>query len=573
MLAISIFLVLCFPIFTYAFPTSVGSCLAGISAVQQGAHANLNQVDQGGQGIDTAGFQVLIGGQQVYPDQIFEFTAGEEHSIQLVATGDIMRGFLLRLESVDGQDTRDALASSDPQVTIPFYCTNTEYVGGMGHVGRASKTLIEGTLYMAEPSYEMILDVTTVVSTIYSYGIAEWYFSTFTLRAVQQGSDIIYEAPPATITQSTIDAPCSANAEYCFSDGDCCDGRCIREDTQDLWAKGVCNSSVQPAQDTQSYETSATTDPIPTALYTSLPTPVSTPLPSALVPMTVPVSAPISAPVTMPVPAPISVSVPVPTPVPAPISVSVPVTMPLPAPISVSVPVTMPLPAPISVPVTMPLPAPISAPVTTPAPAPISVPVSASVTTPAPAPISVPVSVPVSVPTPVPVSAPVTTPVSVPTPVPVSPPVTTPEPIPVPVSVPVTTPVPVSVPVTMPVPAPIPVPTPISVPAPTPAPVKRAHTNAPGVIDGAVWTQVPISHTSVTPSVVTSTVTPSPIGTSTNKSATLAPTAKEQMKEGSGGLAIIAAATAPISRAKNIGEWSLWAGMLSMLVVPIMVVF
>lgn len=244
MLAISLFLVFFLPIIAFAFPTSVGSCLAGISAVQQGVHAELRQADQGGQGIDIAGFQVLIGGQQVYPDQIFEFTAGEEHSIQLIATGDIFRGFLLRLESVDGQDTRDALASSDSQVTVPFYCTNSERVGGLGHVGRESKTLIEGTIFMAQPSYEMILDVTTVVSTIYSYGTMEWYFSSLTLRAVEQGSNIIYEAPPATITQSTIDAPCFANEEYCYSDGDCCDGRCIREDTQDLWAKEIGRAHV-----------------------------------------------------------------------------------------------------------------------------------------------------------------------------------------------------------------------------------------------------------------------------------------------------------------------------------------
>ena len=235
------------PIVVFAFPTSIGSCLPGKAAINQGAHANLRQL--GGGAIGDAGFQVFIDGKQVYQDVVFDFIAGMKHSIELVATQDVMRGFLLRLESTDGQDTRDALDSTDSQVTVPFFCTESERVGGLGHVGRQQKVSIEGTLYIAKPSSELQLDVTTVVTTIYSYGIAEWYVSQFKLRAVAPGSTISYEQ--GTTTSITTTTPCVAVGVYCASDAACCsDSRCIRESTDNIWAAGFCQ--VQGSQSTTS---------------------------------------------------------------------------------------------------------------------------------------------------------------------------------------------------------------------------------------------------------------------------------------------------------------------------------
>ena len=114
---------------------------------------------------------------------------------------------------------------------------------------------------------------------------------------------------------------------------------------------------------------------------------------------------------------------------------------------------------------------------------------------------------------------------------------------------------------------------PISPPVTTqvPSPVRHVHANVPGGAGGAggaVWTQAPVSPILVKPSVATST----PVETSTTKSTTLAPSAKEQLKTGPGSVANIAAATGPISRAQNIGEWSLWTSMLSILVISVLVV-
>lgn len=232
------------PVVTYAFPTGVGSCLPGKSAVQQGAHTNLRQVDASGGYLSAAGFQLYIDGKQVYRGTRFDFTAGVTHTIELKATGDIMRGFLIRMESLDGQDTRKALASTDNDVTIPFACTNSEYVGGLGHNARASKTSIFGTLYMAKPSTEIQLDVTTVVTTIYSYGIAEWYHSEFELRAVAQGTAITYTTPSTSGSSGGSNSKCTGSGTTCTYDGGCCSGfRCIRKDTQAITTNGICTAS------------------------------------------------------------------------------------------------------------------------------------------------------------------------------------------------------------------------------------------------------------------------------------------------------------------------------------------
>jgi hypothetical protein len=266
MLSRSVFIVSILPLIAQAFPGSIGSCLPGKKAIQQGAHANLRQVDQGGSVIGNAGFEVYIDGQRVYEDVMFDFTSGEQHTIQLKATADIMRGFLLRLESIDGQDTRQSFSSTDSQVQIPFFCTDVENVGGMGHNGRDSKTSIEGTLYMAQPSDELSLDVTTVVTTIYSYGIAEWYVSQFKLRAVAPGTAITYTTGT---TNSDTSTQCFSGGAYCAQDGSCCSGRCIREFTDNTWAPGAClavtadqNSSNQATIQEAPAATYQTTAPI-----------------------------------------------------------------------------------------------------------------------------------------------------------------------------------------------------------------------------------------------------------------------------------------------------------------------
>jgi hypothetical protein len=153
-----------------AFPTQAGSCQKGKDVFknsygQNGAHVNANVEQIGGTAIGNAGFELYIDGRRVYVDKLFQFTAGEEHTIKLMATGDIMKGFLMRLKSADGQDTTDSIYSSDGKVQTAFACTNQEFVGGLSHVNSNAETMIEGTLYMKNSSQLLSLDVTTVVSS------------------------------------------------------------------------------------------------------------------------------------------------------------------------------------------------------------------------------------------------------------------------------------------------------------------------------------------------------------------------------------------------------------------------
>jgi hypothetical protein len=229
-----------------AFPTQAGSCQKGKNAFknsygQNGAHMGADVEQIGGSAIGNAGFELYIDGHQVYPNKLFQFTAGEEHTIKLMATGDIMKGFLMRLESVDGQDTIDSLYSSDGKVQTAFSCTNQEFVGGLSHVNNNAKTMIEGTLYMAKTSDLLLLDVTTVVSMLYYLHRSEFYTSEFRLQAVSKGTSITYET--GTTTTTPVSTQCLSNGEGCSKDGSCCSGRCIREYTQNVYAQGFCQSS------------------------------------------------------------------------------------------------------------------------------------------------------------------------------------------------------------------------------------------------------------------------------------------------------------------------------------------
>jgi hypothetical protein len=150
------------------------------------------------------------------------------------------------------------------QVQIPFFCTDVEFVGGMSHNGRDSKTSIEGTLYMAKPSEELALDVTTIVTTIYSYGIAEWYVSQFKLRAVAQGTAIAYTTGTTTSATST---QCLIGGAYCAQDGSCCSGRCIRDYTPNTRAAGTSLGVTADDNADQNASDQATIQQAPAATY------------------------------------------------------------------------------------------------------------------------------------------------------------------------------------------------------------------------------------------------------------------------------------------------------------------
>ena len=221
-----------------AFPNVAGYCGAGVDGIGSGAHRNVKVVTTGE--LSTAGFELYIGGQRVYKD--FQFYAGQTYTVELKATADIMRGFLLRLSSSSGENTKDALDTNDSNAQVFDMCLNNG-VGGLSHINSNPKTSITGTLYMASATGSLTLDVTTVVSTQYSYGSAEWYFSQFTLQAVTPGTAISNTAGFGP-TAAPTNAPCASEAgAYCINDAACCTGRCIRADTNAVSAPGYCDTS------------------------------------------------------------------------------------------------------------------------------------------------------------------------------------------------------------------------------------------------------------------------------------------------------------------------------------------
>ena len=238
------------PYMVSAFPQGTQSCLSGRQAVAQGAHASTR--NSGGGRISSAGFKLYIDSHQVYEDTAFKFTAGVRHTIRLVATQDIMRGFLIRLADNAGADMGDALSTSDGDVQVAQYCQMIN-VGGLCHNSRSVKTEITGTLYVPQAGKSLDMDVTTVVSTVYSYGSSEWYVSNFILQSVAQGTSITYSGPSSGGSGSTTTA-CLATGQKCSAYGDCCTGVCTRSDSNAVFAPGYCTTGQSGVQSAPSFK-------------------------------------------------------------------------------------------------------------------------------------------------------------------------------------------------------------------------------------------------------------------------------------------------------------------------------
>ena len=108
-----------------AFPNVAGYCGAGVDGIGSGAHRNVKVVTTGE--LSTAGFELYIGGERVYKN--FKFCSGLTHKVELRATTDVMRGFLMRLSSTNGENTKEALATTDSNAQIFDMCLK-DGVGG-----------------------------------------------------------------------------------------------------------------------------------------------------------------------------------------------------------------------------------------------------------------------------------------------------------------------------------------------------------------------------------------------------------------------------------------------------------
>ena len=221
------------------FPFSAGYCGAGIEGIGPSAHTTAKLVKTGE--LSTAGFELYIGGERVYKN--FKFCSGLTHKVELRATTDVMRGFLMRLSSTNGENTKEALATTDSNAQIFDMCLK-DGVGGLSHVSDNSKTNVTGTLHHM-PSFtgSLTFDVTTVISWQFSHGSAEWFFSQFNLQANAPGT-VISNAAGFGPTASPTNAPCASEAgAYCIENAGCCTNHCIRAVTNAISAPGYSDTS------------------------------------------------------------------------------------------------------------------------------------------------------------------------------------------------------------------------------------------------------------------------------------------------------------------------------------------
>jgi hypothetical protein len=213
---------------THAFRIGAGTCLPGTDALLQPnspidlqTHGTLEQIGTGP--IQDYGLRLEIDGRPLDPTAgaSSSFSFGEEHVLSLVSTNEAYQftGFLIRLESPDGDRTIEALEpleveledgsgvsiSTNGDVQVEQKCRSVHFVGGVTHTSRALKQRVDVLLYMEGASSGLELDVSVVVKTSTSSNISEWYYSRFILDAV--------EATPApSMAPSNAPSPGTSNA-------------------------------------------------------------------------------------------------------------------------------------------------------------------------------------------------------------------------------------------------------------------------------------------------------------------------------------------------------------------------
>lgn len=217
-----------------AFPGAVGSCAAGTEALLQTkspseqlkTHGTLNQV--GGGPLTDFNLSLEFDGLVLEPGRSLDFETGTDHTLSLIASGDSFGGFLIRMESVDGTRTLDALLPieiMDPNtnetgtggVKVPSECL-VEFVAGVSHVNAERRQHIDVNLYMETPTEGLLLDVTVVVETSIARNVSHWYYSQYTLNAVRPegqptAAPITTPVPTAALSSEPSENPTISSSD------------------------------------------------------------------------------------------------------------------------------------------------------------------------------------------------------------------------------------------------------------------------------------------------------------------------------------------------------------------------
>lgn len=190
-----------------ALPTGAGGCDAGDAV--GGTHLNRDQLETGT--LAENGFEVRLDGELLIPEEPFDFSVGDDHTIQLTATfdGTFFRGFLIRLEGDIFVDTTQALIppAENGEIQQSELCIDDQDVGGLTHTNRADKTSISGILNLDLEAQDLQMDVTMVVQNVQA--ISEWYYAGYTLNAVSESVSESVAPTEAPASESPTEAPAS----------------------------------------------------------------------------------------------------------------------------------------------------------------------------------------------------------------------------------------------------------------------------------------------------------------------------------------------------------------------------
>lgn len=192
--------------FVGALPYGVVGCGAGKEAVVTNFKiANYTQV--GGGPLSDYNLTIKIDDEVLNPNTPFDFEAFKDHKLTLAAQGEPFSGFLLRMEGSNDGFTVDAILpieTLDPVTKTTnsggakevYICKQAYFVAGVSHDSPVKKSVVEMILNMGSVTSNLILDVSVIAESSVGQNFSEWYFSAYTLNAVEGAID----TPPPTVS-------------------------------------------------------------------------------------------------------------------------------------------------------------------------------------------------------------------------------------------------------------------------------------------------------------------------------------------------------------------------------------
>ncbi|KAL3930573.1 MAG: hypothetical protein SGBAC_011703 [Bacillariaceae sp.] len=198
--------------FVESLPYGAVGCGTGEDAVVTNFNIG-NYTQVGGGPIADYNVTIAVDNQFLDPRIPFNFEQHKDHKLTLTAQGDPFSGFMIRL---DGSFTVDAILPTkiiDPLTNEAnyggakelFICKEAYFVAGVSHDSPEKKSLVDLNLKMDGVASNLILDVSVVAETSVGQNFSEWYFSSFTLNAVEGAIEM--NPPTESPTIWSTDSP------------------------------------------------------------------------------------------------------------------------------------------------------------------------------------------------------------------------------------------------------------------------------------------------------------------------------------------------------------------------------